>query len=145
MDWFGGRMHRRWVILHVRDAVHVAQEEVKKMFSEIQATFAPIDSSPNVSVLALEVPESPCFAALPSPGGYGPISQVLLPDVTPSPAVHHFNQVFDTSTELPAPVDSGTVTLLHLQVASAENTAKECFVRLQELEEQLHAPKHSRV
>jgi hypothetical protein len=59
--------------------------------------------------------------------------------------VHHFNQVFDISTELPAPMDSGTVTLLRLQVASAENTAKERLVRLQELEEQLHAAKRSRV
>ncbi|KAG2117938.1 uncharacterized protein F5147DRAFT_252511 [Suillus discolor] len=123
----------------------IAQEEVEKMLSEIQAPFTPIGPSPNVSVLALEVPESPCLSALPSPGGYGSISQVLLPDVTPSPAVHHFNQVFDTSTELPAPMDSGTVTLLRLQVASAENTAKERLVRLQELEEQLHAAKHSRV
>lgn len=123
----------------------IAQEEVEKMLSEIQAPFTPAGPSPNVSVLALEVPESPCLSALPSPGGYGSISQVLLPDVTPSPAVHHFNQVFDTSTELPAPMDSGTITLLRLQVASAENTAKERLVRLQELEEQLHTAKHSRV
>jgi hypothetical protein len=123
----------------------IAQEEVEKMLSEIQAPFTPVGPSPNVGVLALEVPESPCLSALPSPGGYGSISQVLLPDVTPSPAVHHFNQVFDISTELPAPMDSGTVTLLRLQVASAENTAKERLVRLQELEEQLHAAKRSRV
>ncbi|KAG2076983.1 hypothetical protein BDR04DRAFT_1067367 [Suillus decipiens] len=123
----------------------IAQEEVEKMLSEIQAPFTPAGPSPNVGVLTLEVPESPCLSALPSPGGYGSISQVLLPDVTPSPAVHHFNQVFDTSTELPAPMDSGTVTLLRLQVASAENTAKERLIRLQELEEQLHAAKHSRI
>ncbi|KAG1757258.1 hypothetical protein EDB19DRAFT_1866203 [Suillus lakei] len=123
----------------------IAQEEVEKMLSEIQAPFTPAGPSPNVGVLALEVPESPCLSALPSPGGYGSISQVLLPDVTPSPAVHHFNQVFDTSTELPTPMDSGTVTLLRLQVASAENTAKERLVRLQELEEQLHVATHSRV
>ncbi|KAG2350706.1 hypothetical protein BDR05DRAFT_954811 [Suillus weaverae] len=123
----------------------IAQEEVEKMLSEIQAPFTPAGPSPNVGVLTLEVPESPCLSALPSPSGYGSISQVLLPDVTPSPAVHHFNQVFDTSTELPAPMDSGTVTLLRLQVASAENMAKERLVRLEELEEQLHAAKYSRI
>ncbi|KAG2155489.1 hypothetical protein DEU56DRAFT_847057 [Suillus clintonianus] len=123
----------------------IAQEEVEKLLSEIQAPFTPAGPSPNVSVLGLEVPESPCLSALPSPGGYGSISQVLLPDVTPSPAAHHYNQVFDTSTELPAPMDSGTVTLLRLQVASAENTAKERLVRLQLLEEQLHAATNSRI
>ncbi|KAG1724224.1 hypothetical protein EDD22DRAFT_1020346 [Suillus occidentalis] len=129
----------------VQIKIIVAQEEVEKTLSEIQAPFTPAGPSANVSVLVLEVPESPCLSTLPSPDGYGSISQVLLPDVTPSPAVHHFKQVFDTSTELHAPMDSGTVTLLRLQEASTENTASECLVRLQELEEQLHTTKYSRV
>lgn len=121
----------------------IAQEEVETMLSEIQAPFTPGGLSPNVSTL--EVPESPCLSALPSPGGYGSISHVLLPDVTPSPALHYSNQVFDTSTELPPPVDSGTVTLLRLQVASAENMAKERLARLLELEELLHTATQSRI
>ncbi|KAG2093712.1 uncharacterized protein F5147DRAFT_820851 [Suillus discolor] len=64
----------------------IIQEEVEKMFSEIQATFMPVDPSLNL-----------------------------------------------------------WVNILCLQVASTENTVKECFVRSQELEEQLHAPKHSHV
>ncbi|KAG0703178.1 hypothetical protein DFH29DRAFT_460569 [Suillus ampliporus] len=134
-----------WEQLAHDGSLIIAQEEVEKMLSEIQAPFTPISPSPNVGVLGLEVPESPCLSALPSPGGYGSISQVLLPDVTPSPAMHHLNQVFDTSTELPPPMDSGTVTLLRLQVASAENTAKERLARLQDLEEQLHTATQSRI
>jgi uncharacterized coiled-coil DUF342 family protein len=42
-------------------------------------------------------------------------------------------------------MNSGTVTRIRLQVASAENTVKEHLVRLQELEDQLHTAKHSRV
>ncbi|KAJ8596780.1 hypothetical protein M405DRAFT_756964 [Rhizopogon salebrosus TDB-379] len=121
----------------------IGQEEVEKMLSEIQAPFTPGGPSPNVSTL--EVPESPCLSALPSPGGYGSISHVLLPDVTPSPAIHHINQMFDTSAELPPPMDSGTVTLLRLQVASAENMAKERLTRLLELEELLHTATQSRI
>ncbi|KIJ68712.1 hypothetical protein HYDPIDRAFT_106950 [Hydnomerulius pinastri MD-312] len=123
----------------------LAQDEVDSMLADITAPFTPGGPSPNVSAIGLEIPESPSLSAMPSPAGYGSISQVLLPDVTPSPAVYHLAPVFETSTELPPPMDSGTVTLLRLQVAQAENTAKERLSRLQELEEQLHAAKQSRV
>lgn len=132
-----------WEQLAHDGSLIIAQEEVEKMLSEIQAPFTPGGLSPNVSTL--EVPESPCLSALPSPGGYGSISHVLLPDVTPSPAVHHIDKMFDTSTEFSPPMDSGTVTLLRLQVASAENMAKERLTRLQELEELLHNATQSRI
>ncbi|KAH7883875.1 hypothetical protein F5I97DRAFT_1896413 [Phlebopus sp. FC_14] len=123
----------------------LAQGEIESMLADVTAPFTPGGPSPNVSAIGLDVPESPSLSALPSPAGYGSISQVLLPDVTPSPAVHHLAQVFETSTELPAPVDSGTVTLLRLQIASAENTVKERLSRLQEVEEQLRIVKESRM
>ncbi|KAH7927411.1 hypothetical protein BV22DRAFT_1085194 [Leucogyrophana mollusca] len=123
----------------------LGHDEVESMLADVPAPFTPGGPSPNMGTIGLEVPESPSLCPLPSPGGYTSISQVLLPDVTPSPAVHHITPIFDTSTELPPPVDSGIVTLLRLQVASAENTAKERLFRLQELEEQLHVAKQARI
>jgi len=87
--------------------------------------------------------ESPSLSAMPSPGGYASISHVLLPDVTPSPAVHSENR-YASTPEIPA-VDAAIVTLLRLQLASAENTAKERLYQLQSLEEQLHVSKESRL
>ncbi|KAF8845379.1 hypothetical protein BDN67DRAFT_961713 [Paxillus ammoniavirescens] len=128
------------------DSSHLlAHEEIESMLADITAPFTPGGPSPNVSAISLEVPETPSLSTMPSPAGYGSISQVLLPDVTPSPAVYHLASVFETSTELPPPMDSGTVTLLRLQVAQAENVAKERLERLQELEAQLQAAKESRI
>jgi len=109
------------------------------------APFTPGGPSPNPSTIGLDVPETPNLSALPSPSGYGSISQVLLPDVTPSPAVHHLNAIFETSVDLPPPADSGTITLLRLQIAQGESIAKERLSRLQELEEQLYAVKQCRI
>jgi len=109
------------------------------------APFTPGGPSPNPSTIALDVPETPNLSALPSPSGYGSISQVLLPDVTPSPAVYQLAPIFETSVELPPPADSGTITLLRLQIAQAESIAKERLSRLQELEEQLYVAKQYRV
>lgn len=115
------------------------------MLADMTAPFTPGGVSPNVSAMGLEMPDSPSLSALPSPAGYGSISQVLLPDVTPSPSVHHLTQVFETSTELPLPSDSGTVALLRLQVAQVEKTARERLSLVHELEEQLHSLKQSRL
>ncbi|KAI5991530.1 hypothetical protein EDD15DRAFT_1091112 [Pisolithus albus] len=123
----------------------LAQDEVESMLADVTAPFTPGGVSPNVSAMGLEMPDSPSLSALPSPAGYGSISQVLLPDVTPSPSVHHLTQVFETSTELPVPSDSGTVALLRLQVAQVEKTARERLSLVHELEEQLHSLKQSRL
>jgi len=123
----------------------LAHDEVESMLADVTAPFTPGGISPNVSAMGLDMPDSPSLSALPSPMGYGSISQVLLPDATPSPAVHHLTQVFETSTELPSPADSGTVALLRLQVAQAEKTAKERLSLVHELEEQLHALRQSRL
>ena len=123
----------------------LAREDLEGRLADVVAPFTPGGPSPNVSTIGLEVPETPNLSALPSPSGYGSISQVLLPDVTPSPAVHHLTAIFETSVELPPLADSGTITLLRLQIAQAETIAKERLSRLQELEEQLYAAKHSRI
>jgi hypothetical protein len=90
-------------------------------------------------------PDSPLLA---SPGGYGSISQVLLPDVTPSPAFRFDRRQFadvvldedrddDNGGGREEIVDSGVVTLLKLQMASVENLAQERLVRLEVLEAQI--------
>ncbi|KAL4069406.1 hypothetical protein J3A83DRAFT_4401405 [Scleroderma citrinum] len=123
----------------------LAHDEVESMLADVTAPFTPGGISPNVSAMGLDMPDSPSLSALPSPMGYGSISQVLLPDATPSPAVHHLTQMFETSTELPPPADSGTVALLRLQVAQVEKTACERLSLVHELEEQLHSLRQSRM
>lgn len=114
------------------------------MLADIPAPFRSGAVSPAPSGTHMEVPESPCLTDF-SPGGYGSISQVLLPDVTPSPAMHHNTQRFDNlSTDMPA-MDPAIVTLLRLQLASAENIASERLIELQSLEEQVHNLKAARV
>ena len=128
------------------DTSHIlAREDLEGRLADVAAPFTPGGPSPNTSTIGLEVPETPNLSALPSPSGYGSISHVLLPDVTPSPATHHLTTVFETSIDLPPPADSSTITLLRLQVAQAETIAKERLSRLQELEEQLYAAKQCRI
>jgi hypothetical protein len=67
-----------------------------------------------------------------------------LPDVTPSPAVHHHSPKYDHAPAELLAVDSAIVTLLRLQLAAAENTAKERLHRLQGLEEEVHDLKDAR-
>ena len=69
---------------------------------------------------------------------------MLLPVVTPSPAVHDLN-IFDLQPDMP-PIESGaTVTMLKLQLALAENLAKERLEQMQRLEAQVEAMKERRV
>ncbi|KAI0639062.1 hypothetical protein C8Q77DRAFT_1213742 [Trametes polyzona] len=119
-------------------------EDVERMISEIPAPFRPGAVSPSLSVI--DIPDSPSLSALPSPTGYGSISQVLLPDVTPSPAVHNTTHLFDNlKPETPTATDGATVTLLRLQLAAAESRAQERLAQMQSLEEQLHAAKEARL
>ena len=131
-----------WEQVAANSSQILAREDLEGRLADVVAPFTPCGPSPNPSSIGLETPN---LSALPSPSGYGSISHVLLPDVTPSPAVHHLATVFETSVDLPSPVDSGTVTLLRLQIAQAEAIAKERLARLQELEEQLYAAKQSRI
>ncbi|KAJ4485581.1 hypothetical protein J3R30DRAFT_1378150 [Lentinula aciculospora] len=133
-------------------------DELGTMLSDMSAPFQPGPLSPmptgngNVSML-LDVnlppnlPSSPTLSAFNSPNGYGSISQVLLPNVTPSPAVprhtHTHSQRQHKDSEGPA-VDTAIATLLRLQLSSAENMAKERLMRLQQLEEEIHNIKQAR-
>lgn len=120
----------------------LGEDEIETMLSDFPAPFRPGAVSPTPSTSQLDVPESPFLSTMSSPGDYGSISQVLLPDVTPSPAVHHSNR-YDMSSEMPV-VDAAIVTLLRLQLAAAENTAKERLYQMQSMEEQIHNLKEAR-
>ncbi|TBU64721.1 hypothetical protein BD310DRAFT_913190 [Dichomitus squalens] len=118
-------------------------EDVERMISEIPAPFHPGAVSPSLSVI--DIPDSPSLSALPSPTGYGSISQVLLPEVTPSPAIHNTTHLFDNMKPEQAQADSAALTLLRLQLAAAENRAQERLAQMQSLEEQLHHAKEARM
>ncbi|KAF9568514.1 hypothetical protein CPC08DRAFT_702527 [Agrocybe pediades] len=128
-----------WEQLANDTSITLGEDEFGRMLSDIPAPFRSGAASPSLSS-QLGVPESPCLSALDSPGGYGSISQVLLPDVTPSPALHNSLQHsrFNASLLDSTPIDSSTTTLLRLQLAAAENTAKERLHQIQAMEEELH-------
>jgi hypothetical protein len=133
-----------WDQLAKQSSMTMTEEEAESMITGLDLPFKSNSLSPDTPPTQLDVvSESPCLSALPSPGGYASLSGVLLPDVTPSPAVHDENR-YETRHEIPA-VDAAIVTLLRLQLASAENTAKERLYQLQSLEEQLHTSKESRL
>ncbi|KAF9072740.1 hypothetical protein BDP27DRAFT_1319895 [Rhodocollybia butyracea] len=125
-------------------------DELGTLLSDMAAPFQPDPLSPmhtgngGSMHLGVHMPSSPTLSAFNSPSGYGSISQVLLPNVTPSPAPpSRFSQRQSKDTEGPG-VDTAIATLLRLQLSSAENTAKERLIRLQELEEELHNLKQMR-
>lgn len=122
----------------------LGEDELGYLLSDIPAPFRSGAVSPSPST-HIDVPESPCLSALDSPGAFGSISQVLLPDVTPSPAVNNNASRYDLLSN-GSTSDSATSTLLRLQLAAAENTAKERLYQLQAMEEELHNLKevHSR-
>ncbi|KAF5374744.1 hypothetical protein D9758_000109 [Tetrapyrgos nigripes] len=126
-------------------------DELGNMLSDMPAPFtAPLSPLHTGGSMLLDIPESPSLSALNSPVGYGgSISQVLLPNVTPSPAVPRIGRGYykgkDNDDDGPPPdVTSGTVTLLRLQLSSVESTAKERLAQLQSLEEELHNVKQAR-
>ncbi|KAJ7456555.1 hypothetical protein FB451DRAFT_607996 [Mycena latifolia] len=132
-----------WEQLATESSRTLGEDEIASMLSEMPAPFRPGAISPNSH---LEIPESPCLSALNSPGDYGSsISQVLLPDVTPSPAVHANTSRYSTKdADVPA-VDAAIVTLLRLQLVSAESIAKERLFQLQSMEEEIHNLKQARI
>lgn len=119
--------------------------DVEHMLADVDAPFHSLMASPTPSQLTLaDIPESPMLSAMPSPSGYGSISQVLLPDVTPSPAPHPLTLRYDDSADV-SPIESATSTLLRLQLASLENTAHERQTRIETLEAQLAAATEARL
>ncbi|KAH9050468.1 hypothetical protein EDB84DRAFT_376060 [Lactarius hengduanensis] len=121
----------------------LGEGEVESMIADIAAPFSPASSTAD---LESNVPESPSLSALPSPAGYGSISRVLLPDVTPSPApAKHYQSQFTPEHSRPAAADASLVVMLRLQLASMENIAKERLGRINALEEQLSVAKEARM
>ena len=114
------------------------------MLADIPAPFRSGAISPAPSMLS-DIPESPSLSSLPSPTGFGSISQVLLPDVTPSPAPFNATQRFEKMSAGPevAAADSAIVTLMKLQLASMEALAKERLNTVQSLENQLARTKET--
>ncbi|KAF5392522.1 hypothetical protein D9757_002196 [Collybiopsis confluens] len=144
-----------WEQLATEASRTIPVDELGTMLSDMSAPFQPLSPMPtgNGSMLLdvntpANIPSSPALSAFNSPSGYGSISHVLLPNVTPSPALarhpHSHRQQNDSESEVRA-VDTAITTLLRLQLSSAENMAKERLVRLQELEEELHNLKEARV
>ncbi|KAJ7770901.1 hypothetical protein DFH07DRAFT_686369, partial [Mycena maculata] len=130
-----------WEQLATEASRTLGEDEIASMLSEMPAPFRAGAISPNQY---LEIPESPALSALNSPGEYGSISQVLLPDVTPSPAVHANTSRYNARDgDVPA-VDAAIVTLLRLQLVSAESIAKERLLQLQGMEEEIHNLKQAR-
>ena len=121
----------------------LGEGEVENMIADIPAPFSPASS---IADLESNVPESPSLSALPSPAGYGTISYVLLPDVTPSPAPAKYSQSqFIPEHNRPAAADASLVVMLRLQLASMENIAKERLGRINALEAQLGTAKEARM
>ncbi|KAJ7462816.1 hypothetical protein B0H11DRAFT_2285552 [Mycena galericulata] len=130
-----------WEQLATEASRTLGEDEIASMLSEMPAPFRAGAISPNYH---LEIPESPCLSALNSPGEYGSISQVLLPDVTPSPAVNaNASRYSAKGPDMPG-MDAATVTLLRLQLVSAESIAKERLFQMQAMEEEIHNLKQAR-
>lgn len=120
------------------------QDDVEHMLADIDAPFGSVTASPAPSTL-YDIPESPSLSALPSPTGYGSISQVLLPDVTPSPAAFNATLRFDEMAAEAPHGDGGNVTMLRLQLAAAESSANEQQLQIEALEAQLNMAKEARL
>jgi hypothetical protein len=121
----------------------LGEGEVENMIADIPAPFSP---APSTVDLELAIPESPSLSTLPSPAGYGSISQVLLPDVTPSPATaKHMQPQLTPEHSRRAAADASLVVMLRLQLASMENIAKERLSQITTLEAQLGAAKEARM
>ena len=121
----------------------LGEGEVENMIADIPAPFSP---APSTVELELAIPESPSLSALPSPAGYGSISQVLLPDVTPSPApAKHMHSQLIPEHGRHAAADASLVVMLRLQLASMENIAKERLSQITTLETQLSVAKEARL
>lgn len=105
--------------------------------------------SPSPSMMRVESDEfrSPTPLNLPSPNKYTSISQMLLPNMTPSPGQRsmYLSSSYSGGKLDSTPTnDSATATLLKLQLTSAETTAKERLVQISRLEEQVRVLKESR-
>jgi hypothetical protein len=125
---------------------HVLSEILAPFVSRSNSLATPL--SPSFAPLGLsEIPESPAFQgfAMLSPGQS--LSQILLPQMTPSPAPRR--ELYDDNSmahmaDMPPPPGPDTV-MLRLQVAAAENVARERLMTVQSLERDLHLANEARI
>ena len=129
-----------WEQLASEASKTLGEDDLERMLSDIPAPFRSGAVSPSLSS-QMDGPASPCLSAIDSPPGNSSIAQVILnlPDITPSPAVHYGLQQsrFSLSPDSPSG-DSGTVTMLRLQLAAADDKAKQNLSQVLGLEEEMH-------
>ncbi|KAF8807285.1 hypothetical protein BYT27DRAFT_7189386 [Phlegmacium glaucopus] len=137
-----------WEQLASEASKTLGADDLDRMLSDIPAPFRSGAVSPSLSS-QMDGPASPCLSAIDSPTGCGSsIAQVILnlPDITPSPAVHYglqqsrFSLSPDTSSG-----DAGTITMLRLQLAAADDKSKQTISQLLGLEEEIHNLKQTHV
>jgi len=137
---FGRGSILSWEQLTSEAANTLGRDELNNLLNDIPAPFHSETTSPASS--ALDLPSSPSLSTLDSPAGYGSISQVLLPDVTPSPAIHAYQRYNLANSDL-GQVDSPAVNLLRLQLAKAENMVKERLMQVQAMEHEIFSLKET--
>ena len=115
-----------WEQLASEASKTLGDDELERMLSDIPAPFRSGAVSPSLSS-PTDGPASPSLSAIDSPRGNSSIAQVILnlPDITPSPAVHYGLQQSRFSLSPDTSGDSGTATMLRLQLAAADDKAKQ--------------------
>jgi hypothetical protein len=134
-----------WEQLASEASKTLGEDDLERMLSEIPAPFRSGAVSPSLSS-PIDSPASPSLSAIDSP--HSSIAQIILnmPDITPSPAVHYglqqsrFSLSPDTSSG-----DSGTATMLRLQLAAADDKAKQNLSQVLGLEEEVYNLKQAHV
>lgn len=129
-----------WEQLASEASKTLGEDDLERMLSDIPAPFRSGAVSPSLSS-QMDGPASPSLSTIDSPPGGSSIAQVILnlPDVTPSPAVHYSLQQsrFSLSPN-DSSGDSGTITMLRLQLAASDDKAKHNLSQVHGLEEEMH-------
>ena len=135
-----------WEQLASEASKTLGEDDLERMLSDIPAPFRSGAVSPSLSS-PVDGPASPSLSAIDSPHGNSSIAQVILnlPDITPSPAVHYGLQQSRFSLSPDSSGDSGTTTMLRLQLAAAEDKAKQDLSKVLGLEEEVHNLKQAHV
>ena len=128
-----------WEQLASEASKTLGDDDLERMLSDIPAPFRSGAVSPSLSS-PTDGPASPSLSAIDSPRGNSSIAQVILnlPDITPSPAVHYGLQQSRFSLSPDTSGDSGTATMLRLQLAAADDKAKQNLSQVLGLEEEVH-------
>lgn len=117
-------------------------DEFGRKIADTAAPFTSGVATPSIrSEASFSPPDSP---ALDSPGGgYGSISQVLLPDVTPSPAVNRSLLSVSRFSVSPEVSDAGSAAFMKLQLTAAQGVERALMQQKFALEEEVHQLKHA--